>query len=526
MTKRWIILTVLLASVFIISFAQAQTTTSTPNTPPATPPTKASTLTPATDAAVTAATEDKSGLERFRDWFHNPTDWLSQGADLRVRYTYGWNLDTLNDNPTNRDSKWSWFQNRARMWQKFKLTDDVDFNIRYTWEYRVWDSPDRKNGNGTSFERTHGTDFSEILFDQFNITARNLGNMPLTMVAGRQDIIFGEGWLVSDATPGDAARTAYFDALRFTYEVRDKTTLDMILVANRAAEDAYLAPINNRHRFGTDQDETGVILYLTDKTNPNMNVEGYFINKNDNPVNHFPVVYATGYDQVPKYWSRKANLYTFGGALSGKLMGSDHWTYRTEGAIQTGQKEGVSQNSSRLPFTGMKNLMAFGTLDKIEYNFNDKRKNKIRGTFEFLSGDNPDSGKIEQFDPLWGRWPRISETIGYVYNLETRVEEATNLYRFGVGHSINLTDKLIMNTDLNFLFADTNGAKNFSRPGVIEFSDSGKFRGTLATVMFKYQLSKNLLANLLLEYYQPGSYYASGNRDAAYFTRINLDYTF
>ncbi|MGB8226472.1 MAG: hypothetical protein WCE45_06380, partial [Sedimentisphaerales bacterium] len=188
-----------------------------------------------------------SGLEEFRDWFHNPAPWLEMGADLRVRWTYGWNLDTLNNDATRRDSGWNWYQQRMRWKLKFKINDDMDFNIRYAWEFRVWDVPERKNGNGTPTEkRTEGTDFSEIVWDQFNLTVRNFGGMPVTMVVGRQDIFLGEGWLVCDAGPGDAARTAYFDALRFTYAIpdKDKTTLDLIYVENRAAEDWYLKPIN------------------------------------------------------------------------------------------------------------------------------------------------------------------------------------------------------------------------------------------------------------------------------------------
>jgi hypothetical protein len=482
---------------------------------------------PAATAAPAQSDSSKEGMDRFRDWFHNPTPWLEMGADLRMRYTNGKNLDTFHNGST-RDTYWSWYQNRMRWSLKFKLNDDMDFNIRYTWEFRVWDEPERKNGNGSATEkRTHGTDFSEIVWDQFNLVVRNFGGMPLTMVVGRQDIFLGEGWLVADGTPLDAARTTYFDALRFTYAIpgKEKTSLDLIFIANRAAENAYLEPINDRKRFVTEQDETGLIAYYTDKSRPSLNLEGYFILKIDNPVNAIRDTYGPcGYDAWPPYWSKKANIYTFGGALSGKIADSEHWKYRAEGAIQTGQKQGMLETSHTL--TGMKNLMAFGAIGKIEYNFNDAKKNKLRGSLEYLSGDKPGTGKIEAFDPLWGEWPRNSEILCYTYTLESMIGEVTNLYRLGLGHTIQLTEKMSMDTDVHFLFAAENTEKYRPHAGVIAFSDDGKYRGTLATWCLKYAITKNLMANLLLEYYQPGSYYASSNRDAAYFTRVNLDYKF
>jgi hypothetical protein len=404
------------------------------------------------------------------------------GADLRVRWTYGWNLDTLNDDATNRDSGWNWYQNRMRWWMKFKLNDDMDFNIRYAWEFRVWDVPRRKNGNGASTSpRTEGTDFSEIVWDQFNLVVRNLGGMPLTMVVGRQDIRLGEGWLVADAGPGDAARTAYFDALRFTYAIpgKEKTTLDMIYVENRAAEDWYLKPINDRNRVITQQDERAVILYYTDKSRPSLNLEGYFILKIDNPINYAMKATPTGNDRWPGLWSKKANIYTFGGALSGSIGQSEHWKYRAEGAVQTG-----------------------------------------------LSGDDPSTGKNEAFDPLWGEWPRNSEILLYTYNLESMAGEVSNLYRLGFGHSMQLTEKIAMDTDLHLLWADENTRQGAMHSSGLGWSDGGHYRGTLGTWQLKCNFTKNLTGHLLLEYFQPGSYYVSGSRDAAYFMRINMDYTF
>ena len=471
----------------------------------------------ATDVAATPAVP-KSGMSSFRDWFHNPTPWLSMGADIRFRYTYGWNLDTLRDNTNNgRASKWSWYQQRMRWWTKTKINEDMDFNLRYTWEFRSWDEPARKGQE---------TDLDEIVWDQFNLVVRNFGDMPLTMTIGRQDIRLGEGWLVFDGTPLDAARTIYMDALRFTYAIPDtETTLDLIYIENRASTDAYLKPISEGHKEVTEQDETGLIAYLTNKANPNMNLEGYFIYKKDSRVDTPPGVPAKRDPWPAAVWSKRAEIYTIGGALSGKLAGSEHWKYRAEGAVQFGEKEGINvpANSAR---TGMHKLMAFGTIEKLEYHFNDARKNRIRGVFEYRSGDKPGTNKVEAFDPLWGEYPQWSEISCYIYNLETMVGEVTNLYRLGLGHSMQLTEKLSMDSDVHFLFADENTRGGNVHASGFGFSNSGKFRGTLATWVLKYAFSKNLNGHLWLEYFKPGDYYADGSRDEAFFARVNVDYTF
>jgi len=523
MKKGWVSVVLIVAGI-LTAFAVADqpaaattsttsaTTTPTTTTAPATSSTAVATSA-ATDTSATAAS--KSGLERFRDWFHNPTPWLEMGADLRMRYTYGWNIDTLNDDAPHHRSKYSWYQQRARLSTKFKLNEDVDFNLKYTWEFRIWDAPE----HGV---KDRNADFDEIIWDQFNLVVRNFGGMPLTMTVGRQDITLGAGWLVADATPLDAARTAYFDALRFTYEIRDKTTLDLIYTENRASEDAYLKPINSRHKENTEQDERGVILYLTDKTNPNMNVEGYFMYKNDNSVDTAFTTPPAGYSRL---WSKSAEIYTIGGALSGDLFGSEHWKYRTEGAVQFGEKEGLNYPTGNAR-TGMHKLMAFGTNNKLEYCFNDPMKNRIRLTYEYRSGDKPGTGDIEAFDPLWGEYPQWGDLSIYMYIPETMIAEITNVHKLGVGHSIQLTKEWELNTDLYGLFADENTRKGYTNANGTSYSQSGHYRGTLAVMMLKYAMSKNLTGHIEVDYFQPGSYYASGSRDSAMFFRANMDYKF
>ena len=441
----------------------------------------------ATEAQEPAADDWLSG-------FRNPAPGIEMGLDFRFRTIVARNIDTLNTKAS--ENKWNYQRYRSRWWTKWMLSDDVDLNTRMVWEFRTWDEPARKPQH---------TDFDEILFDRLNVTVRNMFDQPLTGVIGRQDLILGVGWLVLDGTPLDGSRTIFTDAARFTYEFEGKDTkLDMIYIDNAAASDRWLKPVNDRNRALTEQDEYGAILYLTNQASEQTKVEAYFMYKNDNPVD-------IASNNFPTFWSRKAEIFTFGGALAKKV--DENWNYRLEGAIQTGEK-GADSSS-------MQDMEAFGALTNLEYLFNDSTNSSAHIGYEYCSGDDPDSSDIEQFDPLWAEWPRWSELYIYTYSRETMIAESTNVHRINLGHKFNPNKKWQVCTDYHLLWADENPEGTG-----IAISDSSKFRGQLITCWGKYRFSKKLFGHLLGEYFIPGNYYEKSNNDDAFFLRFNLEYTF
>jgi hypothetical protein len=432
-----------------------------------------------------------SNWDKFKDAFHNPAEGVSMGLDIRLRSIYGWNA-YIDGRP---DGHLDFQRYRARWGTKIDLSEDLSLSSRLTWEFRTWDEPKSK---------PQSTDFNEIIFDELAFKFKNFLGADATAAFGRQQLILGEGWLVLDGTPLDGSRTIFFDAARVTLNTSEKSTLDMIFIDQRAREEAWLKPINHRpymHDYITEQDEYGAILYYTNKEFENTRFDGYFIYKNDNPVNSF----SEG--QIPPVWSKKGEIYTFGGVYDRKI--SDNWSFRLEGAYQTGDKED-------------QDLRAWGTKDRLTYSFNDERKTQFHLIYEYLSGDDPSStGTTEQFDPLWGEWPQWSEYYVYSYAPETMIGETTNLHRGAAGLDFDLCKKARAKLAYHLLWADQN---TFSaRP---MFSNSGSFRGQLATCWIMYEIKKNLNGHLLAEYFQPGNYYTSGNRGHGCFLRFNIEYIF
>ena len=454
-------------------------------------------------AAGTPSDGPESAWDTLWGKFHNPTPWLQMGLDFRFRTVYGDNIDTLNTN--NAQSRYNFQRYRTRWSTKWVLGENVDFNTRLTWEFRTWADPPRK---------PRETDFDEALFDHFNITMRNLFGLPLTATVGRQDLILGIGWLVLDGTPLDGSRTIFTDSARFTYDWKDRNTkVDMIYVDNAANSDRWLKPFSDENRALTEQDERGVILYVTNKSMEKTQLEGFFIYKNDKPINGPVSNLSPG---VQANWSRKAEIFTVGAAVSGTP--AEHWKYRVEGAIQTGEK--ASRPSD--PLAGaMQDMEAYGALANLEYLFNDELDNSVHIGGEYASGDDPATSENEQFDLLWAEWPRWSELYIYSYTHETMIAESTNLIRFNVGHKFRPNKQWQICTDYHALWADEDGR---SWSGALTFDD--RFRGQLLTCWAKYKFSKHVAGHLLGEYLFPGNFYAAQNDDNAYFLRFNIEYTF
>jgi hypothetical protein len=457
-----------------------------------------------TAAASASATPDTS------DWFHNPEPWLEQGADFRFREHYGYNWTGLNsqavDAAGNDSADQEWQRFRARWWLKFKVDENTAVNTRFTWEFRNFHEPD---------SALQHTDFDEIIMDNFNVSIKKFLDMPVTAVIGRQDIMnLGQGWLVMDGTPApyEGSRTFYFDALRFTYDLAEKTKLDVIYITQHPDSDWWLKPINDRERYVTLEEEEGAILYLTDKSNPTA-LEGYFMYKNNNPVDaparNLPESRITQY-------SKKAEIFTFGGALSAPL--NDNWNYRVEGALQTGDSAAPSTNVTA--YNETENLIAFGAKGNLEYCFKDDVDTKLHVVYEFLSGDDPDSKQVESFNPLWGMWPQWSELYQpYITSMEDGL--VSNLHRLAFGHKFKPNKEWDISTDYHLLWAPEN-----SFPGNTKVSEDGSFRGQLITCWAKYAFSKQLTGNLVGEYMIPGNYYSSTNGDDALYFHFTVTYTF
>lgn len=431
------------------------------------------------------------------DQIKHPVPWLNWGADLRVRHEYLPNPFLIDRDPPGHD--WNSDRFRMRLWGTVTPADPLDLNVRLTTEPRYWWDPPSKGD----------WDPGDIIWDNLNFKLR-LGQpsdpVPSTLTVGRQDLRYGDGWLIFEGTPLDGSRSIYFDAARLALDFKQaKTTTDLVFIQQFSDSDAWLRPFSDEDRAQIEQDERGAIVYVSNKSVANTQIDGYFIYKHDERV------LANG-DQ--------GEVYTVGSRVVHDF--SEHWQGKVEGAYQFGRRN----NPAIFP-TSNGDLSAWGLNSKLTYRFKDTWNNQIYAGYEYLSGDDPKTSGNEEFDPLWARWPQWSELYVYTYAVETRIAETSNLHRLGVGWQMEPVKSLNLSLTYNALFADTN-----PRGGQAGFSTDGKFRGHLFTGTIQYKFDRYLSGNLVGEYLLPGNYYQDApgaldsRRDPAAYLRAEIVLTF
>ena len=206
-------------------------------------------------------------------------------------------------------------------------------------------------------------------------------------------------------------RSVLFDAARFTYDWADATTkVDLIYANNSPESDRWLKPINDQDRGLMEQKEQAAILYLTNTSLKPIQLEGFFIYKQDTPLDHSSPT-------SPTSGARKAR--SIRSARRSPARTATTGSIGRRAPFRRARKSRFHRHAETVAAT-RHDVQAFGTLDTLEYLFKDPHDNATHVTYEYASGDDPGTANDEQFDLLWGRWPRWSELLIYTYANETR----------------------------------------------------------------------------------------------------------
>lgn len=455
-----------------------------------------------------------SSFDKFANELKKPADWLSWGADLRVRNEYMDNTITLNE--ANKLSEQDVIRIRGRIWASATPISNVSLNARFSGEPREWINPAFA---GQHAART-GMEWRYGIIDNLYLKWTNAFDLPLTVTAGRQDIMLGDfwnWWLMADGTPGDGSWAFFLDSIRLTYDAKElKTKADVIYIYQNALPDEWIPTLGRSSEFKfngvpkpyylTEQNEQGVVLYLSNKSIPNTQIDPYFFYKRDNRE------LGNGDD---------ADIFTLGAKITGTP--AEHWSYSVEGAYQFGEKK---DPTVKVPVarTAERDISAFGGNARLSYLCKDHLNNQFHLVGEYLSGDDPNTEEDEMFDILWGRWPRMSELYLYSYIYETsgKVAQWNNLYRFGAGWTMNPMNGMNLGVYYNALFAPEEIPTRTVNSSL--FSMDGDFRGHYLQAVLKHQFNKHLAGHLWGEWIWAGDYYAT--RDLLTFIRAELLFTF
>jgi hypothetical protein len=383
-----------------------------------------------------------------------------------------WDNSTSLNNSANAGSTYT--RNRSIVMGQWLPNEKLEFSLKLANEFRSYMAPTNKQFN-----------IDEVFVDQLYFKWKNIGGTPATLVVGRTNMMFGEGFVIMDGGPLDGSRSGYFNAIRADYQFEPKVNLTAFYSTQHRTDD-FLPVINDKSKPLTDQHEKAGALYF-DGTFASRNLQAYYIRKDAKSITTKP----------------KSEINAIGVRTQSPIIKNLSLTF--EWAYEFGKM-------------GSAELSAFGGYTYLTWQTGWPQKNPLALTLGsvYLSGDNPGSTKYEGWDPLYGRWPKWSESYIYTLSKEGGVAYWTNLYSLYGRAQIDIFKNVRFLFDYHHLMAPHAPLAGLTFPG-----GNGKHRGELGIAKLTYQINKMVSGQLIWENFNPGSYYFSG-ADAANWMRIEF----
>ena len=353
-------------------------------------------------------------------------------------------------------------RNRTTLGLDWKAARNVEVLGKVTNEFRVYLAP-----------KDRAFTWHEAFVDNLRIKWTVPGRVPLTLTAGRQDINFGEGFVIADGTPGDGSRSYYFNALRLDADLGRGHRLTAFAHATEAT-DRYLPVINPRPQALAEQPERALALYYAGRFGRTA-VEAYAVRKTT---------------EANEAWPAAGRTDTFGARAvvpAGKRL-----ALTAEGAVQSGAL-GEAGRSAHGAIAHLDCDLA-GTLPLLG-------SAAVGGIL--LSGDDPATAAMEGWDPIFSRWPKWSESYVYAFTRESRPSYWSNLTALYATLAFDFGPRSDGHVMVQRMGADEAQLGEF--PG-----GTGLARGTLVRGRLNYKISRFLTGRFVWERFAPGSFYFDG----------------
>jgi hypothetical protein len=382
------------------------------------------------------------------------------GGQVTVR---GYSLENMWDyNGSVKGDKWDAFRIKGSVFTGIDLGDNITGFVQFT--NQTW-------GEGVSDFKDNAS--NKVFLDNAYIEAKNVLG-PISLKLGRQNLIYGSGFVILDGQSQFGSTSIYFDGVKASWNITDQILLDAL----------YLKDQENV--AGKSDDITLSGFYLT-------------------ATKAFPVI---GGQQEVYALNRKAevradgtksskDIWMYGIRLSDKL--ENGLDYSAEGAIQTGTADnGKDQDAS-----GYKLDLGYTFLGL-------DLKPRIFGQYAFMSGDEADTtDDWEGWDVFYGGWPQFGDLLAWAYvkapgcsaiadPATSTYGEATytNLHIATVGLGFAIDDKIFPKFSYAMLRFDEDDNPFY---GVTE-NDFGKYY----QLNVKYQYTKVLAFSAYYAIIQPG----------------------
>lgn len=336
----------------------------------------------------------------------------------------------------------------------------------------------------------------EIFFDNLYVWGNDLFGLPLDVYVGRLDFLmtFGEGFLIMDGTPEDGSRSYYFNAVRLNYEINKNHNFDLVYIDN-PRKDRFLPSMYPDHKqLLNTSDEMGFVFYSRNRLSDMIYVEPYYMYKEeDDPA------MANGRTE------RDLELHTIG---TRAIFTLGDYKLRGEYAYQFGEYD---SGNDREAWGG------YIFLSRQYKNITWQPKWEIGAVF--LTGDKAGTSDTDEgFNPLFSKWPMLSEAFVFVMATERGATYWTNMEWYRIGLNLTFTEQTNLDLKYNFIMADEAITGNpFS-------SGTGDERGHMTMAKATHKFTKKIKGYLMVEHMIPLDHYASDDR--AMFVRWELEFKF
>jgi len=400
------------------------------------------------------------------------------GFRERIRQEYLVNaFDMENDSADDRNH----LRVRTQLWLSYSPVESLELYAKINNEHRHYFKPDRD----LDFDEL----IDELILENLYVKLSNIAGTHVSAVIGRQNIIYGEGFLMMDGGPLDGSRTQYMNAVKVTAAFEGRTV--EVHALSDPKRDQYLPVVNSRNKDLIEWDESGGGIYYTDTSLPKTKAEGYYFYKRQK---HEEAA-------IPA-----SQIHTLGARLSGSPL--DWLSYAAEGAYQMGKQ--IDEYD----------IAAFGGYLYATAKLPARFAPKLTLGMIYLSGDDPETEEYEGWNPLYSRWPKWSDF--YIYALATESGPAywQNLSAPFAKLSLKPIEKLELVGTIYMM-----GAPQESPAWWSDLFATGSDRGALSIVKLNWSWTNYLSGHLLWERFDPGDYYADGS-DPAHFLRWEFNFIY
>lgn len=299
------------------------------------------------------------------------------GGAVKLR---GYSMDNFWDfNRTNHTDNWEMFRLYSSVFGSVDLGDNVLGYIQLS--NQTYGEGDYTN---IRYEAQDNSS-NKVFVDNAYIDINKIFESPLSFRMGRQNLMYGSGFVIFDGQSQFASTSLYFDGVKMTLDITDKAKIDFLYMKDQEYNTA------NSPR----DDITLSGAYFTGKC-PVLGgtQEIYVLNRLDEEFT-FPATTGIRGDK---------DIWMYGLRLSDKFaVGLD---YSAEIAYQDGELNDDADIDQE----------ALGYKLDTGWTFDTPVKPRIFAGYAFMSGDNNFSdGESNAWDVFYGGWPQFGDLLAWTF---------------------------------------------------------------------------------------------------------------